>query len=251
MTLSVRRDKMKKLLSPHSPTPSPMILALEASAKQLSVAVLRDDIVVVERQILPTNGHAVSIVPLSIETLKDAGETFDVITHVAAGCGPGSFTGIRVALAAAKGFCIAHQAVGVGLSSLQALARAASYADPAAKMPCLALADTRRGTLYAQLFDSHAQPSCDIFESPPACVPQSINTDLLTRGVRVVGAEHAAVGAAFRDIGVSTFLPSVREMPSASMIAYLAAEQIKRGEMAPLDPIYLADPRLGPKKKSG
>jgi hypothetical protein len=40
-------------------------------------------------------------------------------------------------------------------------------------------------------------------------------------------------------------------MPTASMIAQLAAAQIKRSEITPLEPLYLADPRLGPQKKSG
>ena len=114
------------------PTPSlpstPHILAIEASANQLSIAVMMKDEVVAERRHLAAHGHAVGIVPLAIETINAAGVTFDAMTHIAAGCGPGSFTGIRVALAAAKGFCMAHQAIGVGVSGLQALAHAASHA---------------------------------------------------------------------------------------------------------------------------
>jgi tRNA threonylcarbamoyl adenosine modification protein YeaZ len=241
---------MKKPLSVHSSTSLPMILALEASAKQLSIAVLRDGKVVAERQRLAANGHAVGIVPLSIETLNDAGETFDVITHVAAGCGPGSFTGIRVTLAAAKGFCMAHKAVGVGLSSLQALASAASYAEPGATTPCLALADTRRGTLYAQLFDSCGQPSGGIFESYPTQLPWLIDSDLSALGMRIVGADHEVVADVLRAAGATIFLPPVEETPTASMIGHLAAERIEHGEMSPLEPIYLAEPLLGPKKKS-
>ena len=101
------------------------ILAIEASANQISIAVMIDGEVVAGRQHPAVHGHAAGIVPLTIETLKDAGMTFDAITHVAAGCGPGSFTGIRVGLAAAKGFCMAHNATGVGVSGLQALAHAA------------------------------------------------------------------------------------------------------------------------------
>ena len=71
---------------------------------------MRDGHLLATRQHLAAHGHAVGIVPLTIETLHEAGETFDAITHVAAGCGPGSFTGIRVTLAAAKGFCMAHLA---------------------------------------------------------------------------------------------------------------------------------------------
>ena len=247
---------MKKSLSADLPSTSATILALEASASQLSVAVMRDGHLLATRQHLAAHGHAVGIVPLSIETLHEAGETFDVITHVAAGCGPGSFTGIRVTLAAAKGFCMAHQAVGVGISGLQALAGAASHADPHATSACLTLADTRRGTLYAQIFDGDAQPLGDIFESSVANVPRLIDGDLSASGLtisglRIVGAERAAVADALNTAGVSTTLPPVEDMPTASMIAQLAAAQIKRGEMTPLEPLYLTDPWLGPQKKSG
>ena len=250
---------MKKSLSVDLRSTSATILALEASASQLSVAVMRDGHLLATRQHLAAHGHAVCIVPLSIETLHEAGETFDVITHVAAGCGPGSFTGIRVTLAAAKGFCMAHQAIGVGISGLQALAGAASHADPHATSACLTLADTRRGTLYAQIFDGDAQPLGDIFESSVTNLPWLIDGNLLASGLsisglsglRIVGAERAAVAEALNTIGVSTTLPPVENMPTASMIAQLAAARIRRGETTPLEPLYLADPRLGPQKKSG
>lgn len=252
---------MKKSLFADLPSTSATILALEASASQLSIAVMRDGHLLATRQHLAAHGHAVGIVPLTIETLHEAGETFDAITHVAAGCGPGSFTGIRVTLAAAKGFCMAHQAVGVGISGLQALAGAASHAEPHATSACLTLADTRRGTLYAQIFDGDAQPVGDIFESSVANVPRLIDGDLLASGLtiadqpiaslRIVGAERAAVADALNTAGVTTSFPPVEDMPTASMIAQLAAAQIRRGEMTPLEPLYLADPRLGPQKKSG
>ena len=247
---------MKKSLSADLPSTNATILALEASASQLSIALMRDGHLLATRQHLAAHGHAVGIVPLTIETLHEAGETFDAITHVAAGCGPGSFTGIRVTLAAAKGFCMALQAVGVGISGLQALAGAASHAHPHATSACLTLADTRRGTLYAQIFDGDVQPLGDIFESSVANLPRLIDGNLLASGLtisglRIIGAERAAVADALTTAGVSTTLPPVEDMPTASMIAHLAAAQIKRGEITPLEPLYLADPRLGPQKKTG
>ena len=247
---------MKKSLFADLSSTSVTILALEASASQLSIAVMRDGQLLATRQQLAARSHAVGIVPLTIETLHEAGETFDAITHVAAGCGPGSYTGIRVTLAAAKGFCMAHQAFGVGISGLQALAGAASYAEPHALTACLTLADTRRGTLYAQIFDSDAEPVGDIFESSVANVPRFIDSNLSASGLtiadlRIIGAERSAVADALRTAGVTTTQPSLEDMPTASIIAQLAAAKIKRGETTPLEPLYLADPRLGPQKKSG
>ena len=236
---------MKKPISVHLPKQLPTILALEASANKLSVALMRNGDVAAERHHISAHGHAASIVPLTIETLNDARESFDTITHVAAGCGPGSFTGIRMTLAAAKGFCMAYQAVGVGLSGLQALASAARHAEPTAMSPCLALADTRRGTLYAQLFDPHEKPISEIFESSLAHLPQTINTYHLTNGIRVVGVEHEAAADTLRLNGTSVSTPFIEEVPSASIIARLAAVHIKLGTINPLGPLYIAHPVVG------
>ena len=242
---------MKKPPATTLPPTSPHILAIEASANQLSIAVMVNAEVVAARQHLAAHGHAVGIVPMSIETLKEAGMTFDAMTHVAAGCGPGSFTGIRVALAAAKGFCMAHQATGVGVSGLQALAHAAIHVAPDATTPCLVLADTRRGPLYAQIFDATAQPMGAIFEASIQQLPHLIDTKIAGSDLRVIGTDRMAVADALTMAGISATVPDIDEMPSASMVARVANEQIIKNQTGPLHPLYLADPRLGPKKKSG
>lgn len=225
------------------------ILAIEASANQLSIAVMVNGEVVTALQQLAAYGHAVGIVPLSIEALNDAGMTFDAITHVAAGCGPGSFTGIRVALAAAKGFCIAYKATGIGVSGLQALAYAAIDLAPDATTPCLVLAETRRGPLYAQIFDANAQPKGAIFESSIDQLPFLIDNKVAGSDLRVIGTGCLAVADSLTMVGISAALPDVDEMPNASMVASLAHQQILKNQTGSLDPLYLADPRLGPKKK--
>ena len=242
---------MKKPPATTLPTLSPQILAIEASGNKLSTAVMVNGEVVAVRQHLATYGHAVGIVPMSIETLEEAGMTFDTMTHVAAGCGPGSFTGIRVTLAAAKGFCMAHQATGVGVSGLQALAHAAIHVAPDTKMPCLALADTRRGHLYAQIFSTTAQPMGPIFEASIQQLPHMIDTKIAGLGLCVIGTDCMAVADELNMAGISATLPDIDEVPSASMVARMAHEQIMKNQTGLLRPLYLADPRLGPKKKSG
>ena len=242
---------MKKPPATTLPPVSPKILAIEASANQISIAVMVNGEVVAARQHLAAYGHAVGIVPLSIETVKEGGMTFDAMTHVAAGCGPGSYTGIRVALAAAKGFCMAHNATGVGVSGLQALAHAATHVAPVATTPCLVLADTRRGSLYAQIFDATAQPIGEIFETPIQQLPHLIETKITGLDLRVIGTDRMAVANALTLAGINAALPDIDETPSATMVAHLANVQIIKNQTGPLHPLYLADPRLGPKKKSG
>ena len=80
-----------------------VILALESSADRASAAVVRTGMPGIQHLHEARHGHAALISELARAALAEAGVEPDEITHVAAGRGPGSFTGLRVALAAAKG----------------------------------------------------------------------------------------------------------------------------------------------------
>ena len=80
-----------------------LILAFEASGSALSAVVFSENNDASSVWEEACFGQAARLVPLAVSVLAKAGKSFADITHVAAGCGPGSFTGIRVALAAAKG----------------------------------------------------------------------------------------------------------------------------------------------------
>ena len=83
-----------------------VILALESSADRASAAVVRTGMPGIQHLHEARHGHAALISELARAALAEAGVVPDEITHVAAGRGPGSFTGLRVALAAAKGFSL-------------------------------------------------------------------------------------------------------------------------------------------------
>jgi tRNA A37 threonylcarbamoyladenosine modification protein TsaB len=145
---------------------------------------------------------------------------------------------------------MAHRAIGVGVSGLQALAYAASNAAADEKTPLLVLADTRREPIYVQIFDAEAQPLCPIFETSIHKLPQLIDAGLTASGLRVIGMERMAVADALSAAGIITDLPEIDEMPNASMVARLASRQIVQQQIAPLSPLYLSDPRLGPGKNT-
>ena len=107
----------------------PVILAFEASTNQLSVAVYADGVIRAMKTAEAAFGQAASLVPLAVSALAEADVDFAMISHVAAGRGPGSFTGLRVSLAAAKGVCLAHDLPGLGISGLEALADSCGDGD--------------------------------------------------------------------------------------------------------------------------
>jgi tRNA threonylcarbamoyladenosine biosynthesis protein TsaB len=239
----------------------PVILAFEASTNQLSVAVYADGVIRSMKTAEAAFGQAALLMPLAVSALAEADIDFAMISHVAAGRGPGSFTGIRVSLAVAKGVCLAHDLPGLGISGLEALAY--SCGDDGGDLPILCLADTRRGNVYAQFFAADMAPQGDIFEAPIEKLPLLVPSALGQGAILFAGYGGQAAGAVFLGAGRQVRMAG-GEMISAhaadqgiddtsvdaGMIASLAAHHLARGKISPLTPLYLADPRLGPKKKA-
>ena len=229
-----------------------LILAFEASGSALSAAVLSENNDASSLWEEARFGQAARLVPLAVSVLAKAGKSFADITHVAAGCGPGSFTGIRVALAAAKGVCLAQDVPGLGISGLQALAH--DVRAKAAGRIILAVADTRRGNLYAQIFTAEAAPVSDVFDVPENQLLALLAPSIAGQEVMLVGYAASQLVSLFSDYGynaVSLSSLAATAVPTtlnAIMIARLAADHIAHGHMPVLSPLYIADPRLGPKK---
>lgn len=245
------------------PKTPPVILAFEASSARVSAAVSVGDRVCALCMNDTAFGQAASLIPLAVEALKDAGIGFDRLSHVAAGCGPGSFTGIRMALAAAKGVCLAQDLPGLGISGLGALAFSATTTKP-----ILCLADTRRHSLYVQGFITHNDSANSmveagpVFEATPEQIPHLIPASMSSNGLLVAGFGADQVVAAFAAVGIEAFSLPANNDPNindasgnissllidAGKIATTAADLLHRGLAPPLAPLYLADARLGPKK---
>ena len=247
--------------TPKRPDALPVILAFEASTNQLSVAVYADGMTRAMKMAEAAFGQAASLVPLAVSALAKADIDFAMVSHVAAGRGPGSFTGLRVSLAAAKGVCLAHDLPGLGISGLEALAY--SCGDEDGDLPILCLADTRRGNVYAQFFAADMTPQSDIFEAQIEQLPLLMPSALGQETILLAGNGRQAAAAAFIGAGRQVRLASGRMISvdaadqgvddisvNAGMIARLAAHHLARGNISPLTPLYLADPRLGPKKKA-
>ncbi len=101
-----------------------LVLALDSAldAAQAAVYDAGRDVMRAARSAPMTRGQAEALIPLVDETLADAGLRMADIGRIAVTTGPGSFTGLRVAIAAARGFALATGATAVGISTLSAFA---------------------------------------------------------------------------------------------------------------------------------
>ncbi|TCM56283.1 tRNA threonylcarbamoyladenosine biosynthesis protein TsaB [Rhizobium sp. PP-F2F-G48] len=122
-------------------------VALYESARDATLGIAGADI---------GRGHAEQLMGFIDEALEKAGVGMDAIDRVAVTIGPGSFTGIRVGVAAARGLGLALGRPVVGVSVLQALGL--SVLSDAPGQPVLIVTDAKREEVYLQSFDAAGQP---------------------------------------------------------------------------------------------
>ncbi|MFO7177884.1 MAG: tRNA (adenosine(37)-N6)-threonylcarbamoyltransferase complex dimerization subunit type 1 TsaB [Pseudomonadota bacterium] len=125
------------------------ILALETSTRRGSAALLEEGRVLAAAEHDELNAHAERMLALVAHLLDRSGWSRTSIERVAVGTGPGSFVGLRVGIALAQGIALGLDVPVVGVSSLQAMARAVPEARP---QPRLALLDARRNEVFAAAY---------------------------------------------------------------------------------------------------
>ena len=124
------------------------ILALETSAKSVSAAVTENGAVLASAYQNRGLTHSVTLMPLIDGMLRTAGLSLDDIGLIAAANGPGSFTGLRIGVSAAKGLAWAKELLCCGVSTLAAMARTAADFQGL----IIGAMDARRQQIYHALF---------------------------------------------------------------------------------------------------
>jgi len=131
-----------------------MIISIEGSINNLSLALLKNDLIISNQTFNVQNQLAQTIVPTIKTFLHKNSISIHQLSSIVVGCGPGSFTGIRTVIAAAKGIIIANNNLqNIGVSGLAGLAM--SVVDEALKNNIkyiVSLIDTKRDDVFLQLF---------------------------------------------------------------------------------------------------
>jgi tRNA threonylcarbamoyladenosine biosynthesis protein TsaB len=129
-----------------------VLLAIDTAAPRLALAILHDGDRVETLVEDMATGQAERLFPALDELLSRAGVTYPNLTRIAVTTGPGSFTGLRIGLSAARGLGLALNIAVLGIPSLLALSLSAQC-DPVA-----VLLDASRGEAYFQSFSGPAIP---------------------------------------------------------------------------------------------
>jgi len=223
------------------------ILALDTSMGACSAAVLRASdgtrrlhALQVEMQ----RGHAEALMPMVDEVLTEAGIGAHDLDLIAATLGPGSFTGVRIAIAAARGLGLVTQAKLFGTDSLTVMARAALMEGVAPAGPFAVAVDARRGMLYFGVFNEDARRLDGPLLMAPGDAVSLLPPEL---GIAVGnGAQLLADAVAAQGRRLEPELPTLQ--PSAGALAEIALEG---GETTvTLRPLYLRPPDAKPQAQA-
>jgi tRNA threonylcarbamoyladenosine biosynthesis protein TsaB len=202
-----------------------LVLGLDTCLSSCSVAVLDGARVLASAREVMARGHQERLAPMVRDVMAEAGLGFDCLERIAVTVGPGSFTGLRVGIAFAKGLALALDLPAVGIGSLEALAAEAQ----GLVFPAI---DARRGQLYLQAFeDGRALMAPDALSAETAAarvaeLSQGRPFTLVGSGAALL--EGLAQGA--RIVAV--------EGADARHVARLAAQR----DASPLKPLYLRAP---------
>ena len=125
-----------------------LILAFETSAKAVSVALHDGGVLLAESYQNTGLTHSQTLMSMAQDLLKNCRKSVQDVTAVAVAAGPGSFTGVRIGVAAAKGFGWGAQIPVYGVSTLESMARSLGICDG---LVCACM-DARRSQVYNALF---------------------------------------------------------------------------------------------------
>ncbi len=222
----------------------PGVLAIETAAQLCSVSVLKANEVVASLSVSLPRAHAERLPLLIRDALEMANVGPADIAAVAVSAGPGSYTGLRIGVSAAKGFAFAIGAKLIAVHSLYARARAAAAFLPAGGIVACAL-PSRRDEVYAAVYRVRDNGRLDALVDGLAVAVSDFSALLPARGDSVL-----LVGE-----GASRLLPSIahkasiiRTIPGpvpgfdASWVGHIGNERLQAGHVEDLhsfEPFYL------------
>lgn len=211
--------------------PPPLLLAFDTSAAQCAAALVRGGRLLATRTEAMDRGQAERLLPLLEEILAEAGVAWSDLDGLAVVTGPGNFTGLRIAVAAARGLALGLDRPAVGISRFEVLAAGVDG-------PVLVGLDDRRGGIAVQAFDRGTPLG------PPA---PGWPTQAPLPGTLCLGdgaeAAAAALGLGHRPAGSE---------PAAdlALVARLAAARLQAGQPPPPAPLYLRPADAAPPREA-
>ncbi|HVC01611.1 MAG TPA: tRNA (adenosine(37)-N6)-threonylcarbamoyltransferase complex dimerization subunit type 1 TsaB [Steroidobacteraceae bacterium] len=213
------------------------LLALDASTEACSAALLIGDELTCRYE-EPAGGQGERILAMIEELLAEAGLRAAALDAIAAGVGPGAFTGVRIGVSVAQGLAFGADLRVVPIVTLEALAWR-RIADG----PVLACLDARMGEVYWGCYRAHPARGL-VAQGQPRVGPVESVRPQGVPPLRGVGRAFTAYPSLRAAAAVAVDAPDARALPDARDMARLGAIRFAAGEAldpAGLAPVYLRD----------
>jgi tRNA threonylcarbamoyladenosine biosynthesis protein TsaB len=216
------------------------VLAIDTALGACSAAVLDTrHVAVVASETLPmVRGHAEAIMPLIARVMDQAGAEFANIDRIAVTTGPGSFTGLRVGISAARGIALAAGKPAVGLSTLAGFA--APHIAENDNSAVIAVIDARHEHVYMQMFGAGGK---SIVAPRIAPLKEAVRAAMASPA-RIVGSGAELVAAHWPASEPPPVLVEQLGAPDIGWIARLGAAAAEGH--GPPKPLYLRAPDAQP-----
>ena len=194
-----------------------LVLGFDTSGPYCAAALVRGDKLLVQTAEHMVKGQAERLMGLLEETLASADVAYHDLDAIGVGTGPGNFTGIRIAVSAARGLALGLDIPAVGISTFDAL----HYGTQGT---CTTIVDARRGEFYVQSYDQDGLPMA------PSLKPRDQVEDLV----------HPLIGSDW----------DAPRHPPAVAIAHLAMQRFRDVKSRPA-PLYLRPADAAPARDRG
>ncbi len=220
-----------------------LVLAIDTALDACAAAVLDTDAnwLMMQESLPMTRGHAEALMPLLQRVMKASGVAFSALDRIAVTTGPGSFTGLRVGLSAARGIALAANKPVVGVTTLSAFAAPAVSEN--GSQAVLSVIDARHDQAFFQLVTGSGGT---LVRPRLAPIPEILETARFG-APRIVGNAAEAIAARW-PAGVAPVEVRQLAAPEIAWVAWLGAAVSPN--TAPARPYYLRAPDARPQRAS-
>lgn len=203
------------------------LLAFETSAKSASVAIVHDGLLLGEYHQNSGQTHSRTLMKMAQDLMENCDLSPNDIDAVACAIGPGSFTGVRIGLAAAKGFAWGREIPLIGVSTLEAMAKGVAVADG---VYCSVM-DARRNQVYTALFEQKDGKFNRLTEDCAISLEElGKSLENIENHKFLVGDGASLCYNTLSDIALH-LMPEHLRMQRAAGVALMAYEQLQKGDV--------------------
>jgi tRNA threonylcarbamoyladenosine biosynthesis protein TsaB len=216
-----------------------LILSIDTSTKVCSVALHKDGKLLAISELYTEKSHSGMLTTLCENVVKYAGFFLKDLEAFAIAKGPGSYTGLRIGVSTAKGFCFALDKPLIAVNTLEAMAYQVKDFYEASHLLC-PMIDARRMEVYCQILDNEMNT---IAETEAKIIDEQSFSELLAQN-KIVFIGDGSVKCQEKITHPNAIFPKIEITPSAKTIGILATNLYEKSlfeNVITFEPFYLKD----------